>query len=104
MLVLVCNVNFSLLHLHRFVSLHDCTTAIKCAHSQVTRENVQSILARLSEIVSETLRNPAQQTAENLLLIANVLESATNFIIEFDIEVTQNVSPSLYPNLTGTVI
>ena len=50
------------------------------------------MLARLSEIVAETLRNQAEQTADTLLLIADIFESVTYFIVEFNIVLTQNVS------------
>ena len=66
----------------------------KHAQLQLTGMNIEDLLARLSEIVAETLRNPVEQTAEILLLIADILESVTNFIVEFKIAPTQNVSHS----------
>lgn len=59
---------------------------------QLTRTNIEDLLARLSEIVAETLRNQAEQTADILLLIADLFESVTYFIVEFNIVLTQNVS------------
>ena len=54
--------------------------------------NVEDLLALLSELVAETLRNEEEQTTENLRLIADILEIITERILEFNVNVTESVS------------
>ena len=59
---------------------------------QLMTENIEDLLALLSELVAGTLRNEDEQTTENLRLIADILEVITERILELNVNVTESVS------------
>lgn len=58
---------------------------------QITRETLEVVVARLSEIVKLSEEREFDQTEENLKSIANILSNIVGFIVKFNVMISENV-------------